>query len=110
MVDASRLDASTWAGIGLLGLIVFAVGVGVPYLPAAKHLPYRPIVSIGVAVLGGVIAALGLGYAYDLREGAPRTRRPPPQGPTAESSSVRAAPSFEIYDPNDPEASGRPKR
>ena len=112
MVDASRLDASTWAGIGLLGLIVFAIGVGIPYLPAAKHLPYRPILAIGVAVLGGVIAALGLGYAYDAacREEPPRRvrlRRPPPGGPTAESSSVRAAPSFgrDLRDPNDPAAS-----
>lgn len=107
MVDVARLDATTWAGIGLLGLLVFGIGVGLPYLPAAKHLPYRSFLPIVLAVLGGIVAALGLGYAYDLRNGAPRSRRPPPGEGAAESRSVQAAPSFEIYDPNAPEGSER---
>ena len=109
MVDARRLDASTWAGIGVLGLLVFAIGVGIPYLPSARHLPYRSILPIGIAVLGGAIAALGLGFAYDLREGAPRVRRPPAAGVPTDTGSIRSAPSFEIYDPHDPPTPGRPK-
>jgi hypothetical protein len=110
MVDvATRLDPTTWAGIGLLGLLLFGIGVGLPYIPSLQHVPSRPLVAILLAVLGGVIAAIGLGYAYDLRPGGPGRPQPPPGGLPPERASVRSVPSFEIYDPGDPGGSGRRK-
>ncbi|MCI4327388.1 MAG: hypothetical protein L3K16_07125 [Thermoplasmata archaeon] len=103
MVDVDgireRLDASTWAGVGLLGLLVFFVGVGLPYLPGGKSLPDHTWLPIVVAIVGGIFTALGLGFAYDLREGNRTPKRPsePPVG----SGPVDSAPSFEIYRPSD---------
>jgi hypothetical protein len=111
MVDPGRIDASTWAGLGVLGLVVFVLGVAIPSLPAADHLPERAIVAVVVAIAGGCVAALGFGWSYDYRRGAPRPARPPkpdPDGPT--DRSVRPVPSFEIYDPNAPEGPTPPGR
>jgi hypothetical protein len=95
-----RLDASTWAGIGLLGLLVFVIGVGFPYLPGSKSIPYHAWLPVVVAIGGGCLAALGLGFAYDLREGTDRPRKPaPPQ--EGGDGSVAGVPSFEIYRPGD---------
>jgi|SRR5580692_1747577 hypothetical protein len=104
MVDVDgireRLDASTWAGVGLLGLLVFCVGVGLPYLPGGKSLPDHAWLPIVVAIAGGVVTALGLGFAYDLREGN-RTPKRPSEPPVGSGSSVDSAPSFEVYRPSD---------
>jgi hypothetical protein len=112
MVDPGRIDASTWTGVGVLGLLVFVIGVVLPTLPATSGLPDRAILAIAIAIVGGCIAALGLGYAYDFRRGAPRPVRPPtrtdPEGP--QDRSVRSAPSFEIYDPNTAEPPRGPVR
>ena len=111
MVDPTRLDPSTWLGIGVLGLLLFAVGVAIPGLSATAHLAYRSYVSVVVAIVGGAVAALGLGYWYDARHGIDHRPRPPPrqdpEGPA--DRSVRTVPSFEIYDPNAPDAPDQPR-
>jgi hypothetical protein len=99
-----RLDASTWAGIGLLGLLVFVIGVVLPDLSVGKSLPDHAWLPIAVAVGGGVVAALGLGFAYDLRE-ASRGPKPPPAREVPPDGSVAATPSFEIYRPSDDDGS-----
>jgi hypothetical protein len=104
MVDVDRirerLDASTWTGLGLLGLLVFFLGVGLPYLPGGKALPDHAWLPIAVAVGGGILAAMGLGFAYDLREAAGAPKKPPaPEVPP--DGSVAATSSFEIYRPMD---------
>jgi hypothetical protein len=110
MPDPSRIDASTWLGVGVLGLLVFVIGVAIPSLPATAGLPDRGIVAIVVAIVGGIIAALGLGWAYDFRRGAPRPARAPKPGSDGpRDTSVRAVPSFQIYDPNAPNAPDAPK-
>jgi hypothetical protein len=104
MVDPGRVDASTWLGVGVLGLLVFVIGVAIPSLSATASLPDRSVVAIVVAIAGGCVAALGLGWAYDFRRGAPRPARPPPTRPDGpRDTSVRASPSFSIYDPNAPD-------
>jgi hypothetical protein len=102
MVDVDRirdrLDASTWTGIGVLGLLVFVIGVGFPYLPASKSVLWHAWLPIVLAVVGGCIAALGLGFAYDLRGGTGGPKQPPKPA-EADGRSVAGAPSFEIYHP-----------
>ncbi|MCI4325736.1 MAG: hypothetical protein L3K00_07675 [Thermoplasmata archaeon] len=102
----SRLDLTTWAGIGIVGLLVFLVGV---YQPIWAHVKYGPWISIAVAIVGGIVVAIGFGYAYDAREESLHpTRRPPPEDPDA--GSIRAAPSFEIYRPGEDDVPESEKR
>jgi len=98
-----RLDASTWTGLGLLGLLVFLIGVGFPYLPGTHSIPGHACIPIVVAIGGGILAALGLGFAYDLRDAQlhPRAKAPPEEGG---GGPLAATPSFEIYRPGDDDA------
>jgi hypothetical protein len=112
MVDTTRLrdrlDASTWTGVGLLGLLVFLIGVAFPYLPGTHSIPGHAWLPIVIAVGGGIVLALGFGFAYDLREEAehPKRRAPPEEG--GGTGSVAAVPSFEIYRPGDDDGPKRP--
>src|SRR5580700_5689511 len=102
MVDPGRIDASTWAGLGVLGLVVFVLGVAIPSLPAADHLPERAIVAVVVAIAGGCVAALGFGWSYDYRPAPPAPRSPTPTArPTAPSVRCRASRSTTRTPPRD---------
>jgi len=93
--DLSRyLDASAWLGVGVLGLLLFLLGV---YQPALSGLPYSAYLRIAVAIAGGAVAVLGLSFWYDRREYERRHPRRPPVGRRARE--IEIAPSLEIYDP-----------
>jgi len=102
-----RLDASTWVGLGLFGLLVFVIGVAFPYLPGAHGWAGHAWLPIPIAIVGGIVAALGLGFAYDLRdeERHPRAKAPPEEGGGGPVTSV---PSFEIYRPGEDDPPDRP--
>jgi hypothetical protein len=101
-----RLDATTWAGIGIVGLLIFVVGV---YQPVWAHVRDGPLFAIAMAVVGGIIVAVGFGFAYDARELA---AHPPKRGPPSqeEDGSITAAPSFELYKPGEDDVSGPESR
>jgi hypothetical protein len=102
-----RLDATTWAGVGIVGLVVFVIGI---YQPIWAHVRYGQLLQIAVAVVGGIVVALGFGYAYDAREAAAHPpKRPPPAEPDV--GSIQRAPSFEVYRPGEEDdVSGRDSR
>jgi hypothetical protein len=102
-----RLDATTWAGVGIIGLVVFVIGI---YQPIWAHVRYGPYLQIAVAVVGGIVVALGFGFAYDARElAAHPPKRPPPEEPDV--GSIQRAPSFEVYRPGEEDdVSGRGSR
>jgi hypothetical protein len=100
------LDLTTWAGIGIVGLLVFFVGV---YQPIWRHVKDGPWIAISVAIVGGIVVAIGFGFAYDLREAALHPPRQPPAVDPVEGS-IRSAPSFEIYRPGEDDGPDSEKR
>lgn len=99
MVDTEeirrRLDASSWLGVGVIGLAVFALGV---YQPALGRLMHADALRLVVAVAGGVISVMGLTFWWDARaEELEHPRRPPLKGRARE---LAIAPSFEVYRPD----------
>ncbi len=99
MVDlasvSARLDWTVWAGVGMVGILLFLVGV---YRPALAGLPYASILGIVVAVAGACIAVLGFSFALDQRQ-ASRSRPGRPRRARAEELSQEFGPSFQVYDP-----------
>jgi hypothetical protein len=91
---ARYLDASAWLGIGVLGILLFLLGI---YQPALASVPYAGYVRIAVAVVGGAVAVLGLSFWYDRREHERRHPRRP--APGARTRQIEIAPSLEVYDP-----------
>ena len=99
MVDTEeirrRLDASSWLGVGVIGLAVFALGV---YQPALGRLGHADLLRLVVAIAGGVISVTGLTFWWDARaEERENPRRPPIKGRARE---LAIAPSFEVYRPD----------
>ncbi len=95
-LDAVRrsLPSSSWLGVGLLGIIVFVLGV---YTPALARFAYAGLLQIALAVAGGAITVLGLSFWWDQRsEERERPVRPPLKGRARELS---IAPSLEVYRP-----------
>jgi hypothetical protein len=101
-----RLDATTWTGVGIVGLLVFLVGV---YQPIWAHVRYGALVAIAVAIVGGIVVAVGFGFAYDARELAAHPPRRPP-GPEGEEGSITSAPSFEVFRPGEDDVPGPDRR
>jgi hypothetical protein len=91
---ARYLDASAWAGIGLIGVLLFVLGI---YQPALSGLPYAAYLRIVVAIAGGAVAVMGLSFWYDRREYERRHPRRPAPGPRVRQ--IEIAPSLEVYDP-----------
>lgn len=99
MVDTEeirrRLDASSWLGVGVIGLAVFALGV---YQPALGRFPHADALRLVVAIAGGVISVAGLTFWWDSRaEEREHPRRRPLKGRARELS---IAPSLEVYHPD----------
>lgn len=89
------LDASAWLGVGVVGALVFLVGV---YQPAWKHVPYADYLEVVVAIAGGASATLGLSFWWDQRETERRhPKRPPLRGRARDVAAI--GPSLEIYRP-----------
>jgi len=100
---SARLDASVWAGIGAVGILVFLVGI---YRPALAGVPYDWLLEIVLAVAGACLAVAGFSFALDQRKAAadrPRRVRRVPAELTDEFG-----PTFEVYDPRTAEESLTP--
>jgi hypothetical protein len=91
------VPASTYLGLGLLGVALFFAGVVIPVLASV---PYADYVRIGVAAAGGFLAMFGLGRWYEMRH-HPRGRGPPPP-----AQGVEGMPSLEFFSP--PKSARRP--
>lgn len=94
------LGRGDWLFIGLVGAIVFLLGI---YLPATNSirgptLYGTSVVALLLAVIGGVVASYGIGKWYDLRPGGAETKRAPPVPGRADR--IEDAPSFEVYRPD----------
>lgn len=89
----SRWDAlrsEDWLVLGGIGVVLFALGGFLPWIPGLRAYSGWP--QFLLTVPGGVLAAVGIGGWYD------RRRRPHP--PTSERSrELEFASSFEIYSP-----------
>ena len=97
-----RLPASTWLGLGLLGLVVFFLGV---YAPAWSIVGvYAVYVQYGLAILGGCVATLGFSYYV---ERSSKRHRPRPPAAAPPGSAPAWSSSFEVYRPP---AGRRPRR
>lgn len=93
--DLSRhLDASAWLGVGVLGLLLFLLGV---YQPALAALPVAWAIRIVVAIAGGAIAVLGFSFWWDRRNY--EVAHPPRPPPKRRAREIEIAPSLEVYDP-----------
>jgi hypothetical protein len=90
---SARFDATVWTGVGILGILLFVVGI---YQPALAGLPDANALGILVAVGGAAIAVFGFTLAQDRR--ALDRKRPRRLG-QAEPADRSIAPSLEVYDP-----------
>ncbi len=107
MADAgalsSRLDATVWAGIGSVGILLFLLGI---YRPALAGVPYSAELEIALAVAGACIAVAGFSFALDQRK-AEQTRPRRIRRAHAELTE-EFGPTFEVYDPQTAEISPTP--
>jgi hypothetical protein len=91
---ARYLDSTGWLGIGIVGVLVFVLGI---YRPALARLPQSGYLGIACAIVGGAVAVVGFSFASDRRKyerAHPRQSRP-----RAREREIAIAPSFEVYRP-----------
>ena len=88
---AARADPDLWVAVGIVGVIVFLIGI---YQPALGRLPYPGVLETAVAVAGAATAVLGFTYAQRARA----ARGPVGAGPAA-NPLMHLGPSIELYDP-----------
>ena len=86
--------SSAWIGVGILGALVFVVGV---YVPALRGVPYSREIGYGLAAAGGALVVLGFTLASRARDAV--RSRPPTELP------LESLPGVEVYAPGD--SSGR---
>ncbi len=93
-----RLDASVWLAVGVVGVLVFLLGI---YIPAYAGIAYAGDVQLAVAAAGGALAVFGTSLYFDRRryDRAHPTVRPL----RGRARELQIAPSFEVYSPVAPE-------
>ncbi|MCI4346786.1 MAG: DUF2254 domain-containing protein, partial [Thermoplasmata archaeon] len=88
------LDPGAWFGIGVLGALLFLIGI---YIPALANFPDSAALRLLFAIAGGALGMLGFSFWWEGRAEPPRRRGPrtvaggPPNHPFG--------PSFEVYRP-----------
>ncbi|MCI4350852.1 MAG: hypothetical protein L3K15_05005 [Thermoplasmata archaeon] len=107
MAEPSGKPASTvvepnvYFALGVVGAVVFLIGV---FKPLLGRLPYSGYLGIVIAAAGGAVAVFGFGRWVDARK--------PPAHPALaspeERDRIRYSSSFEVYDPRAPEKPSRP--
>lgn len=88
------MSATSWLGVGVVGLAVFLLGI---YRPALARFPYSADLQIAVAILGGAITVVGLSFWWDSR--AEEIKHPPQRPLKGRAKEIGIAPSFEVYRP-----------
>ena len=88
------LSASSWLGVGVVGIVVFVLGI---YTPALARFAYSADLQIGIAVAGGAVAVLGFSFWWDQR--AEETAHPVRRPLTGRAREMSIAPSLEVYRP-----------
>ena len=89
------LPASSWLGVGVVGVVVFILGI---YTPALAHFAYAGYLEIAVAVLGGAITVVGLTFWWDER--SEEIAHPPRRPLQGRARELAIAPSLEVYRPD----------
>ncbi len=92
---------STYASLGVLGIILLVVGI---WYTVLQGVPYAGYLRIALAVVGGYLAVVGWVRWYQLKD-EPRRR-----GPLPANRPVPGLPSLEIYSPHAPDGSDTPDR
>jgi hypothetical protein len=90
------LDASLWLGLGVVGVVLFVIGV---YIPALAGLPGALWLRYVFAVAGGMLAMLGFSFWWEGRQEPPRASRRTRKGADADAAMRPFGPSFEVYRP-----------
>jgi hypothetical protein len=88
------VEPNVYFALGVVGAVVFLVGV---FRPVLGRLPDSGYIGIAVAAAGGALAVFGFSRWYDARHPS----GPSPEALAADREGVRRASSFEIYDPRD---------
>ncbi|MGI0139888.1 MAG: hypothetical protein ACREBT_01870 [Thermoplasmata archaeon] len=88
--SASAVGAAGWAVVGVIGLLLLALGV---WTPAWQGVAGGAYASLGVAALGGALVVIGFTFAW--------RSRAPPRVPIEEMAGV------EVFHPA-PEPGGDP--
>jgi hypothetical protein len=92
----TSLDASAWLGLGVLGVILFVIGV---YIPALAGLPDAVWLRYVFAIAGGMLAMLGFSFWWEGHQEPPRPSRRTRKGGAAAAAPNPFGPSFEVYRP-----------
>ena len=93
-----RLESGVWLAVGVVGALVFLLGV---YIPAFHGIPYAGDVQVVVAAGGGALAVFGFSLYADRRRydrAHPASNRPL----RGRARELAIAPSFEVYSPHAP--------
>lgn len=88
------VEPNVYFALGVVGAVVFLVGV---FRPVLGRLPYGGYLGIAVAAAGGGLAVFGFSRWYDARHPS----GPSPEALAADRDGLRRASSFEIYDPRE---------
>lgn len=92
------LDSSTWYGLGILGILLFLVGI---YKPALGHYPDGGYLQLAFAVGGAMVAVLGFSSGLDAKQYErlhPKLRELP-----GRAKNLAIGPTFEVYRPGKPD-------
>ena len=91
----TSLDASVWFGVGVVGVVLFVIGV---YIPALAGLPAAVWLRYVFAIAGGMLAMLGFSFWWEGRQEPPRASARTRKGAAAPPAHP-FGPSFEVYQP-----------
>jgi hypothetical protein len=92
---ASVVEPNVYFALGVVGAVVFLIGV---FKPLLGRVPFSGYVGIAIAAAGGALAVFGFSRWVEARK--------PPDHPALmspeERDRIRYASSFEVYDPREP--------
>jgi hypothetical protein len=92
---ARRLDSTVWFGVGIIGTLLFILGI---WNPAFASIHFSSALQIVIAFAGGVLAYVGFSWGYDAYQY--EKRHPRQRAPRGRERELSIAPSLEIYNPN----------
>ncbi|MCI4363966.1 MAG: hypothetical protein L3K13_06680 [Thermoplasmata archaeon] len=90
------LDPGAWFGLGVLGALLFLIGI---YIPALASFPDSAVLRLLFAIAGGALGMLGFSFWWEGHAEPPRPRRRGRASPADQPLSHPFGPSFEVYRP-----------
>ncbi|HYK93743.1 MAG TPA: hypothetical protein VEY07_06845 [Thermoplasmata archaeon] len=89
------LPATSWLGVGVVGIVIFLLGI---YTPALARFAYSGYLQVTIAILGGATAVVGFTFWWDAR--GEEREHPPVRPLTGRAREMAIAPSLEVYRPD----------